>query len=108
MCLAVPMQIESIDGFMCRCVARGIEREVSLFMLQGEELEPGDHILVHVGYAIQKVTAAIGDNEIPVMYLIGERYVEALKGLANSQNSKVVLMPAEIPTAIRGIVGGMK
>lgn len=58
--------------------------------------------------AIQKVTTAIGDNEIPVMYLIGERYVEALKGLANSQNSKVVLMPAEIPTAIRGIVGGMK
>ncbi len=57
MCLAVPMQIESIDGFMCRCVARGIEREVSLFMLQGEELSPGDHILVHVGYAIQKVTA---------------------------------------------------
>lgn len=57
MCLAVPMQIESIDGFMCRCVARGIEREVSLFMLQGEELAAGDHILVHVGYAIQKVTA---------------------------------------------------
>ena len=57
MCLAVPMQIESIDGFTCRCTARGIEREVSLFMLQGVELEPGDHILVHVGYAIQKVTA---------------------------------------------------
>ena len=57
MCLAVPMQIESIDGFVCRCAARGIEREVSLFMLQGEELAPGDHILVHVGYAIQKVSA---------------------------------------------------
>lgn len=57
MCLAVPMQIESIDGFMCRCAARGIEREVSLFMLQGEDLAPGDHILVHVGYAIQKVSA---------------------------------------------------
>ena len=26
-------------------------------MLQGEELAPGDHILVHVGYAIQKVSA---------------------------------------------------
>ena len=57
MCLAVPMQIESIDGFQCRCVARGIEREVSLFLLQGEELAPGDHVLVHVGYAIQKVSA---------------------------------------------------
>jgi len=51
------MQIESIDGFQCRCAARGIEREVSLFLLQGEELAPGDHVLVHVGYAIQKVSA---------------------------------------------------
>ena len=57
MCLAVPMQVEAIDGFTCRCVARGIEREVSLFLLQGEEIAPGDHVLVHVGYAIQKVTA---------------------------------------------------
>jgi hydrogenase expression/formation protein HypC len=51
------MQIESIDGFQCRCAARGIEREVSLFLLQGEELALGDHVLVHVGYAIQKVSA---------------------------------------------------
>ena len=56
MCLAVPMQIESIDGFQCTCAARGIEREVSLFLLQGEEIAPGDHVLVHVGYAIQKVS----------------------------------------------------
>ncbi|MFO7714397.1 SPFH domain-containing protein [Desulfosarcina sp.] len=58
--------------------------------------------------AIQKVTEAIGDNEIPIMYLIGEKYVEALKSLATSTNAKVVLMPAEIPTAIRGILGGTK
>ena len=56
MCLAVPMQIRSIDGFNCVCEARGIEREVSLFMMQGEDLSPGDHVLVHVGYAIQKVS----------------------------------------------------
>ena len=56
MCLAVPMQIKSIDRFQCVCEARGIEREVSLFLLQGEEVTPGDFVLVHVGYAIQKVT----------------------------------------------------
>jgi hydrogenase expression/formation protein HypC len=56
MCLAVPMKITNIDGFQCTCEAKGIEREVSLFMLQHEALEPGDHILVHVGYAIQKVS----------------------------------------------------
>ena len=57
MCLAVPMKITSIDGYQCTCEAKGIEREVSLFMLQHEELTPGDHVLVHVGYAIQKVSA---------------------------------------------------
>ena len=56
MCLAVPMKITKIDGFQCTCEAKGIEREVSLFMLQHEVLEPGDHVLVHVGYAIQKVS----------------------------------------------------
>jgi hydrogenase expression/formation protein HypC len=56
MCLAVPMKITRIDGFNATCEAKGIEREVSLFMLQGEPLEPGDHVLIHVGYAIQKIS----------------------------------------------------
>ena len=57
MCLAIPMKIKSIDGFQCTCEARGIERDVSLFLLQGEDLAAGDYVLVHVGYAIQKVSA---------------------------------------------------
>ena len=57
MCLAVPMEIKKIDGFLCTCAARGIERDVNLFMLQDETLAPGDHVLVHVGYAIQKVSS---------------------------------------------------
>ena len=57
MCLAIPMQVKSIDEFQCLCEARGIERQVSLFMMQGEDIAPGDYVLVHVGYAIQKVSA---------------------------------------------------
>lgn len=56
MCLAVPMQVLSTDGYMSTCGAMGVEREVSLFMMQDEILHPGDFVLVHVGYAIQKVS----------------------------------------------------
>jgi hydrogenase expression/formation protein HypC len=56
MCLGIPMQIKQIDGFNARCEAKGVERDVSLFMLQHEELKPDDYVVVHVGYAIQKVT----------------------------------------------------
>ncbi len=58
MCLAVPMQIQSIDGFSATCEAKGVQREISLFMLQNESISPGDYVLVHVGYAIQKVSEA--------------------------------------------------
>jgi hydrogenase expression/formation protein HypC len=57
MCLAVPMQVLSVDDFQCVCEARGVRREVSLFMLQDEAVAPGDFVLVHVGYAIQKVSS---------------------------------------------------
>ncbi|MES9850283.1 MAG: HypC/HybG/HupF family hydrogenase formation chaperone [Candidatus Thiodiazotropha sp. L084R] len=56
MCLGIPMQIKEIDGFTARCEAKGIEREVSLFMLQHEQLATDDFVVVHVGYAIQKVS----------------------------------------------------
>jgi hydrogenase expression/formation protein HypC len=56
MCLGIPMQIQSIDGFLARCEAKGIQREVNLFMLQDASLREGDFVMVHVGYAIQKMS----------------------------------------------------
>lgn len=56
MCLGIPMQVVSIDGYNARCEARGVSREVSLFLLQGEEVKVGDHVMVHVGYALQVMT----------------------------------------------------
>ena len=49
------MQVCSVTGFRARCQAKGIERDVSLFMLQGEPVRAGDFVLVHVGYAIQRI-----------------------------------------------------
>jgi len=55
MCLAIPMQIIEINGYIAQCEAQGVRREVSLFMLQDETLKINDYVMVHVGYAIQKV-----------------------------------------------------
>jgi hydrogenase expression/formation protein HypC len=50
------MQIKSIDGFVAHCEAKGVTRDVSLFMMQDDELAVDDFIVVHVGYAIQKIS----------------------------------------------------
>lgn len=56
MCLAIPMRIEAVDGYLARCQAKGVRRDVSLFMMQDEMPAIGDFVMVHVGYAIQKVS----------------------------------------------------
>lgn len=58
MCLAMPMQIIEINGFTARCAAKGVVREVSLFLMQDEPLQVGDWVLIHVGYALQTISAA--------------------------------------------------
>ena len=57
MCLGIAMQVVAVNGYNARCEAKGVQREVSLFLLQEEPVWPGDHVLVHVGYAIQKISA---------------------------------------------------
>jgi len=55
--------------------------------------------------AIQKVTEAIQDRELPAMFILGERYVEAIRQMSASANAKIVVVPADIPAAVRGLMG---
>lgn len=57
MCLGIPMQVTVVHGFIAHCEAKGVTRDVSLFLMQDEPVAPGDFVMVHVGYAIQKMTA---------------------------------------------------
>ena len=56
MCLGIPMQIGQINGYVARCQAKGVERDVSLFLLQDALPAVGDFVMVHVGYAIQIIS----------------------------------------------------
>lgn len=56
MCLAYPMQITAIDGLSAHCEARGVERDVSLFMLQDEPPAVGDFVMVSLGQAVRRVS----------------------------------------------------
>lgn len=55
--------------------------------------------------AIALVSEAIGEKEMPVVYLLGEKYMSSLQNLSKSDNAKSVVFPADIPAAIRGMMG---
>lgn len=55
--------------------------------------------------SLQVVGEAIGSNEVPVVYLLGEKYISALQELSKSPNSKSVVLPADLPNAVKGLLG---
>jgi len=55
--------------------------------------------------SIQLVSDAIGEKELPVVYLLGEKYINSIGSLSESDNAKSVVFPADIPAAIRGLMG---
>ena len=55
--------------------------------------------------AIEMVSSAVGDKEIPVSYLLGEQYVKAMQDMAKSNNAKTVVLPADVLNTIRGVMG---
>ncbi|MGB9699521.1 MAG: HypC/HybG/HupF family hydrogenase formation chaperone [Thermodesulfobacteriota bacterium] len=54
MCLAIPSEIVEIKEKMATVSVSGVQRQVSLILLP-EEVEIGDYVLVHAGFAIQKI-----------------------------------------------------
>ncbi len=54
MCLAVPMQIVSIEGDTMVAEIDGVRREASLMMLN-EKVSIGDFVLIHAGFAISRL-----------------------------------------------------
>lgn len=55
--------------------------------------------------AIRRVGEAIGANTTPMMFILGEKYVNSLEKLAASENSKMVILPADLQETIKRFVG---
>jgi len=57
MCMAFPMLVIAVDGLTARCEVRGAERFVSLWALVDDLPAVGDHLMVHLDRAVQRLSA---------------------------------------------------
>ena len=63
MCVAIPSRIISKEGLRATIEVYGARREVNLMLLP-EEADVGDYVLVHAGFAIQKVDVEAGEESL--------------------------------------------
>jgi hydrogenase expression/formation protein HypC len=56
MCLAIPVQVtELLDGDMAKVSLDGVQKVISLALV--EDVRVGDYVILHVGYALNKLDA---------------------------------------------------
>ncbi len=56
--------------------------------------------------SINSIASAVGENESPIVYLLGEQYIKAMQDMAESDNAKTVVLPADILNTVKGLTGG--
>ena len=73
MCLAIPALISSIDkaSDTASVAVGGVSKRVSLALVDGAEI--GDYVLVHVGYALSKISAEEAQRTLALIRDAGAR-----------------------------------
>jgi hydrogenase expression/formation protein HypC len=66
LCLAIPAQVISVKGNTAIVDFGGVKRSVSIALL--EELKPGDYVIVHTGYAIQKMNQKEAEESLELWH----------------------------------------
>ncbi len=82
MCLAVPSKIIEIDGPMATVDVMGLKKQVSLMLLP-EEPKIGEYVLVHAGFAINKMEPAEAEEALKIFEKIFKEMEEQEKKLAD-------------------------
>jgi hydrogenase expression/formation protein HypC len=89
MCLAIPGQVlEMVDepNRLATVDVAGVVRRVNVGLLDGDgEAEPGDWVLIHVGFAISKVDEEEARATLGLLEQMGAAYEEELAELRGSE-----------------------
>jgi hydrogenase expression/formation protein HypC len=66
MCLAIPSKVVAINDKMATIDVSGVRRDISLLLLP-EEAAIGDYVLVHAGFAIQKIDREAAEEALKLI-----------------------------------------
>ena len=79
MCLAIPSKIIRIENNMATIDVEGVQRKASLLLL--EDARVGDYVIVHAGFAIQKLDEAAAQETLDLLR-------EAIIAVDNSESNQ--------------------
>jgi hydrogenase expression/formation protein HypC len=77
MCLGIPGRVvdkvEGYGGQLALVDVQGAQRKVNIGLLDDQPLRPGDWVLIHMGFAVERVDAAGAERAIEGLELMGRQ-----------------------------------
>lgn len=87
MCLGIPGEVIEISTDrpdLAKVDVSGVRRSINIGLLEGEELNPGDWILIHVGFALSKIDEREAQAALDFLHSIGQAYADEMEALKAS------------------------
>jgi hydrogenase expression/formation protein HypC len=91
MCLAIPGKIVEIieaGGSQATVEVAGVRRKVDLGLLQDDMPRPGDWVLIHVGFAMSKISEQDALDQMNTLKMLGEteQAMQEVRGYGLEEN----------------------
>jgi hydrogenase expression/formation protein HypC len=87
MCLGIPgevVELYSDRADLAMVDVSGVRRAINIGLLEDEKIQPGDWVLIHVGFALSKIDEEEAAAALAFLQGIGQAYDEELAALADS------------------------
>jgi hydrogenase expression/formation protein HypC len=88
MCLGIPGEVVELypdRPDLAKVDVSGVRRAINIGLLEGEEVGPGDWVLIHVGFALSKIDEEEAAAALAFLEGIGQAYDDELAALAESR-----------------------
>ena len=74
MCLAIPGQIVELapGGHLAKVEVSKVRRTINIDLLDGDPPAPGDWVLIHVGFAMSRISAERAAEQLRLLEMLGE------------------------------------
>lgn len=96
MCLAIPARLVEYvdeDRLYGKVELGGVHRQVSTSLLVGDDAtEPGEYVLVHVGFALSKISETEAQETMRILEAMGPAYTDELEQIRESQAMELELV----------------
>jgi hydrogenase expression/formation protein HypC len=83
-CLAIPGQIVELgsEPHLATVEVSAVRRKVNIDLLSDEPLSVGDWVLIHVGFAMSRISGEQADEQLRLLRMLGEdiQAMEELEG----------------------------